>query len=139
MRQGRNGQVRATATVTTSDVTLCARGEEHYARATAVGELGTNPYHSRTANGTDVSSFQVKVARTRSGREKVDTLDVSAFGERAAACQSYLYRGAAPASRDRCRYRISRARRQAEGKPRRAGVGREVSEMPGQADERGGH
>ena len=93
VRQGRNGQVRATATVTTSEVTFCARGEEHYAKATAVGELGTNPYHSRTANGTDVSSFQVKVARTRRGRERTDTLDVSAFGGRATACQSYLYRG----------------------------------------------
>ena len=93
VRQGRNGQVKATATVTTNEVTFCARGEEHYARATAAGELGTNPYHSRTANGTDVSSFQVKVARMRRGRERVDTLDVSAFGGRAAACQSYLYRG----------------------------------------------
>ena len=93
VRQGRNGQVRAKATVTTYEVAFCARGEEHYARATAVGELGTNPYHSRTANGTDVSSFQVKVIRARRGRERVDTLDVSAFGGRAAACQSYLYRG----------------------------------------------
>ena len=93
VRQGRRGGVKSKATVTTNEVTFCARGEEHYARATAVGELGTNPYHSRTANGTDVSSFQVKVARTRRGRERVDTLDVSAFGGRAAACQSYLYRG----------------------------------------------
>lgn len=93
VRQGRNGQVKAKATVTTNEVTFCARGEEHYARATAVAELGTNPHHSRTANGTEVSSFQVKVIRTRRGRDKVDTLDVSAFGGRAAACQSYLYRG----------------------------------------------
>ena len=93
MRQGRNGGVKAKATVTTNEVTFCVRGEEHYARVTAVGELGTNPYHSRTANGTDVSSFQVKVARTRRGKERTDTLDVSAFGGRAAACQSYLYRG----------------------------------------------
>ncbi len=93
VRQGRNGGVKAKATVTTNEVTFCARGEEHYAIATAVGELGTNPYYSRTANGTDVSSFQVKVIRARRGRERVDTLDVSAFGGRAAACQSYLYRG----------------------------------------------
>ena len=140
VRQGRNGRVRAKATVTTDEVAFCARGEEHYARATAVGELGTNPYHSRTANGTDVSSFQVKVIRARRGRERVDTLDVSAFGGRAAACQSYLYRG-------RCvriegsgaGIEVSRTGRQAEGEPRRAGVGREVSEMPRQADERRGH
>lgn len=93
VRQGKNGQVKAKATVITNEVTFCERGEEHFAMVTAVGELGTNPYHSRTANGTDVSSFQVKVARTRRGREGVDTLDVSAFGARAAACQSYLYRG----------------------------------------------
>ena len=93
VRQGRNGQVKAKATVTTNEVAFCARGEEHYAIATAVGELGTNPYHSRTANSTDVSSFQVKVIRARRGKERVDTLDVSAFCERAAACQSYLYRG----------------------------------------------
>ena len=93
VREGRRGGVKSKATVTTNEVTFCARGEEHYARATAVGELGTNPYLSRTTNGTDVSSFQVKVARTRRGRERVDTLDVSAFGGRAAACQPYLYRG----------------------------------------------
>ena len=93
VKQGRNGQVRAAATVTTNEVTFCARGEKHYARATVVGELGTNPYHSRTATGTEVSSFQVKVIRARHGKEKVDTLDVSASGGRAAACQSYLYRG----------------------------------------------
>ena len=93
VRQGRNGQVKTKATVTTNEVAFCARGKEHYARATAVGEMGTNPHHSRTANGTDVSSFHVKVARMRHGRESVDTLDVSAFGERAVACQSYLYRG----------------------------------------------
>ncbi len=93
VRQGKRGGVKTKSTVVTNEVTFCARGEEHYARATAVGELGTNPYHSRTANGTDVSSFQVKVIRARRGRERVDTLDVSVFGGRAAACQSYLYRG----------------------------------------------
>ena len=93
VRQGKRGGVKTKATVATNEVTFCARGEEHYARLTAVGELGTNPYHSRTANGTDVSSFQVKVTGIRHGRERVDTLDVSAFGQRAAACQSYLYRG----------------------------------------------
>ena len=93
VRQGRRGGVKAKTTVTTNEVTFCRRGERHYARATVVGELGTNPYHSRTANGTDVSSFQVKTVRTRRGREMTDTVDVSVFGGKANACQSYLYRG----------------------------------------------
>lgn len=93
VRQGKRGGVKAKATVTTNEVTFCMRGERHYARATVVGELGTNPYHSRTANGTDVSSFQVRAVRTRRGREKIDTVDVSVFGDKANACQSYLYRG----------------------------------------------
>ncbi len=93
VRQGRRGGVNARATVVTNEVTFCRRGERHYAKLTVVGELGTNPYHSRTANGTDVSSFQVKAVRTRRGRERTDTVDVSAFGATAVACQSYLYRG----------------------------------------------
>ena len=93
VREGRRGGVKAKATITTSEVTFCRRGEQHYARATVVGELGTNPYHSRTANGTDISSFQVRAVRTRRGREKIDTVDVSVFGGKANTCQSYLYRG----------------------------------------------
>lgn len=93
VRQGKRGGVKAKATVTTGEVTFCRRGERHHARATVVGELGTNPYHSRTANGTDVSSFQVKAVRARRGRERTDTVDVSVFGGKANACQSYLYRG----------------------------------------------
>lgn len=93
VREGRRGGVKPSATVTTNDVTLCKRGERHYAKATVVGELGTNPYHTRTANGTDVSSFQVKAVRTRRGRKRTDTVDVSVFGGKANACQTYLYRG----------------------------------------------
>lgn len=93
VRPGKRGGVKAKATVTTDEVTFCNRGEEHYARATVVGELGTNSYHSRTANGTDVSSFQVRALRTRCGRERIDTVEVSVFGGKANACQSYLYRG----------------------------------------------
>ena len=93
VREGRRGGVNAKATVTTDDVTFCKRGEQHYAKLTVVGELGTNPYHSRTTNGTDVSSFQVKAVRTRRGRKRTDTVDVSVFGGKAKACQSYLYRG----------------------------------------------
>ncbi len=93
VRQSNRGGVKATATVTTNEVTFCKRGEEHHARATVVGELGTNPYHSRTANGTDVSSFQVKTVRNRRGKKRTNTVDVSAFGGKADACQSYLYRG----------------------------------------------
>ena len=93
VRQGKRGGMKAKATVTTNEMTFCKRGEEHYARVTMVGDLGTNPYHSRTANGTDVSSFQVRALRTRRGRERTDTVDVSVFGGKANACQSYLYRG----------------------------------------------
>ncbi len=93
VREGKRGGVKAKATVTTNEVTFCKRGEQHYAKATVVGELGTNPYHSRTANGTDVSSFQVKAVRTKRGRERTDTVDVSVFGARAVVCQSHLYRG----------------------------------------------
>ena len=93
VREGKRGGVKAKATVTTDEVTFCKRGERHYAKATVVGELGTNPHHTRTANGTDVSSFQVKAVRTRRGRKKIDTVDVSVFGGKANACQSYLYRG----------------------------------------------
>ena len=93
VRQSKRGGVKAKATVTTNEVTFCKRGEEHRARATVVGELGTNPYHSRTANGTDVSSFQVKTVRNRRGRKRTNTVDVSAFDGKADACQSYLYRG----------------------------------------------
>lgn len=93
VRRGKRGGVKAKATVTTNEVRFSSRGEEHYARATVVGELGTSPYHSRTANGTAVSSFQVKTVRTRRGKRRTDTVDVSAFGGKADACQSYLYRG----------------------------------------------
>ena len=93
VRQGKRGGVKAKATVATNEVTFCRRGERHHARATVVGELGTNPYHSRTANGTDVSSFQVKAVRARRGRERTDTVDVSVFGGKANTCQCNLYRG----------------------------------------------
>ena len=92
-RNGRNGKVNPKATVITNKVTFCKRGEKHHAKIEVTGELATHPYSSRTANGTDVCSFEVKTVRTRNGKERTDSVDVSAFGSRAVACKAYLYRG----------------------------------------------
>ena len=93
VRKGKKGLVNPRLNVTTKDFSFGNRGDAHYARAEAVGELGTNPYQSRTMNGTEVSSFQLKVIRTWKGKKRTDILDVCVFGGTATAANAYLYRG----------------------------------------------
>ena len=93
VRRGRNGKVKPKATVITNKVEFRKRGEEHHAKVELAGELATRPYASRTANGTEVSSFEVKTVRSRNGKARKDGVGVSVFGASAVACNAYLYRG----------------------------------------------
>ena len=93
VRRSRNGKVKARLVLTASDFSFGRRGDEHYATGEAVGELATHPYKNRTMNGTEVSSFEIKVNRQRKGKAKTTRMDVSVFGGLATACNAHLYRG----------------------------------------------
>ncbi len=92
-RQGKGGRLITKMSVSTDSVKFCKRGEKHFARLIAVGNLGANPQGSKTANGTEVASFDVAVNRTARGKERTDWIAVAAFGGLGTACLSYLYRG----------------------------------------------
>lgn len=93
VRQGKRGAVSPKMKVYTNNVTLSERGQRHFAKVSLEGEVGTQPYFSRTANETPVSSFEMTVSRkNRSGRERTLTLNIGAFGDLATTCQAYLYR-----------------------------------------------
>ena len=92
-RQGKRGKLITKLSLVTDSVKFCKRGEEHFARLTAVGNLGANPQSSKTANGTVVASFDVAVNRTVRGKERTDWIAVTTFGRSATACLSYLHWG----------------------------------------------
>ncbi|MDE2688575.1 MAG: single-stranded DNA-binding protein [Chloroflexota bacterium] len=93
VRQGKRGAVSPKMKVYTNDVALADRGQKHFASVSLEGEVGTQPYFSRTVNETPVSSFEMKVNRkSKSGRERMLTLNIGAFGDLATTCQAYLYR-----------------------------------------------
>ena len=94
VREGKRGMVSPKLQVFTNDVTITGRGRQHYAKVSIDGELTAQPYSTQTANGTPVSSFEVKVMRKVKGKSKpkTQTVAVSTFGDLATACKAYLYR-----------------------------------------------
>lgn len=93
VRQGKRGMVSPKMQVYTNDVTIAERGQKHFATVNLTAEVGTQPYHSRTANETPVSSFEMKVSRrNRAGKSRELTVNIGAFGDLATTCQAYLYR-----------------------------------------------
>ncbi len=93
IRKGKNDKVSARLVITTNDFTFGKRGEAHHATAVVVGDLATRPHKNRTMNGTEVSSFELKVDREVRGKPKTTRIDVSVFGRSAIACNAHLYRG----------------------------------------------
>ena len=93
VRQGKRGAVSPRMKVYTNDVSLADRGQKHFAKVSLAGEIGTQPYFSRTVNQTPVSSFEMKVTRkSKAGKERALTLNIGAFGDLATTCQAYLSR-----------------------------------------------
>ena len=93
VRQGKRGAVSPKMKVYTNDVTITQRGQRHFAKVSLAGEIGTQPYFSRTANETPVSSFEMKVTRkSKAGKDRTLSLSIGAFGDVATTCQAYLYR-----------------------------------------------
>lgn len=110
IRKGKNGKVSVRLVITTNDFTFGRRGEAHHARASAVGDLATQPHKKRTMNGTEVSSFELKVAREVKGKPKTTRIDVSVFGRSATACNAHLYRGRSVEAKGKVRLAIFQGR-----------------------------
>jgi|GEM_PF-5318094 len=103
-------KVSARLVITAIDFTFGKRGEAHHATAVVVGDLATQPHKNRTMNGTEVSSFELKVVREVRGKTKTTRIDVSVFGRSATACNAYLYRGRSVEARGRVRLAIFQGR-----------------------------
>lgn len=110
VRRSRNGRVKARLVLTANDFSFGRRGDEHYATGEAVGELATHPYKNRTMNGTEVSSFEMKVNRQRKGKAKTTRMDVSVFGGSATACNAHLYRGRSVEAKGKLRLAVFEGR-----------------------------
>ena len=110
IRKGKNDKVSARLVITANDFTFGKRGEAHHATAVVVGDLATQPHKNRTMNGTEGSSFELKVVREVKGKTKTTRIDVSVFGRSATACNAYLYRGRSVEARGKVRLAIFQGR-----------------------------